>query len=191
MQKDIAYVVLSPDEDALLLDLYSYLRDMSQVYEVCRLGKHFALQLPNAHPHLNPAVDHSAGIYSFPFASGATAAPAAGPSVSVNPFSSSSSSSCSPPTEADASAIPESILSGSVFAALPASIREFISGIGRCFNSVLGAPLLPFFSAPFSFVLFAFLSLLPVCHMCVDLSVSSTRYISNRDLLAFKSTLEC
>lgn len=145
VQKDVAYVVLSPDEDALLLDLYSYLRDMSQVYEVCRLGKHFALQLPNAHPHLNPAVDPSAGIYSFPFTSGATAAPAAGPSVSVNPFSSSSSSSsCSPPIEADASAIPESILSGPVFAALPASIREFISGIGRCFNSVLGAPLLSF-----------------------------------------------
>ena len=124
MQKDVAYVVLAPDADELLPDLCSYLRDLSQVYELCRLGKHFPLQLRAPAPH-PPLPDFSAGIYSFPFASASASA------------SSASSFSCAP---ADAGAgIPEYILSSAVFAALPASIREFVHGVGRCFSALFGA----------------------------------------------------
>ena len=118
VQKDVAYVVLTPDSDALLPDLYSYLRDLSQLYELCRLGKHFPLQLHASAsapaPH-TPLPDFSAGIYSFPFASASASADAG-------------------------AGIPEYILSSAVFAALPACIREFVHGVGRCFNALFGAP---------------------------------------------------
>ena len=39
-QRDIAYVVVAPDNDFLLNHISTYFKELSTVYELCRLGRH-------------------------------------------------------------------------------------------------------------------------------------------------------
>lgn len=40
MSRDIAYVVVAPDNDFVLSRLRTYFKELSSIYEVCRLGRH-------------------------------------------------------------------------------------------------------------------------------------------------------
>lgn len=42
-QHDIAYVVVSPDNDFIISAVQTFFKEMSTVYELCRLGKHRAI----------------------------------------------------------------------------------------------------------------------------------------------------
>lgn len=39
-QRDIAYVVVAPDNDFILQNVISFFKELSTVYELCRLGRH-------------------------------------------------------------------------------------------------------------------------------------------------------
>ncbi len=39
-QQDVAYIVVSPDNDHIITAVQAFFKEMSTVYELCRLGKH-------------------------------------------------------------------------------------------------------------------------------------------------------
>ena len=39
-QRDVAYVVVAPDNDFILSNVISFFKELSTVYELCRLGRH-------------------------------------------------------------------------------------------------------------------------------------------------------